>query len=696
MNRLKYLFLALCLICSAALAEVVDFTFAIWSDTHFRDDGGAYRDNCAQDIVLLPGTPYPSQIGGTVGPIRFVLVTGDITENSYFKQYQDNDGQTNDDFISCINYWFTPWGIPIYEVTGNHDSYNEPGLTQIRQAIAGRHGSTSYSLDYSGVHFIGLDGWSSGTEPFHASALSYLEAHMPTLNTEQAVIIFNHYTPQDPPHAQWDRVYNAIKAYNVILMCQGHEHYPRVGQWRGFDYFVTSDCRVVHGNQAFTVVRITDTELTAVARDWYNNTWRTDALIRKPITGLGPWFSPYVVNPGFEDNGGSLDGWQVFRTSGKEGPDTPPLDNSNAYGVRTPFGNHFAGKITSWMQMDFTLGQIIEVSDYAPCATEVDWELSAYVQLHSRTGTAPYPGNVHQVWEIGWNNDGSAPANVNQCQVYRTVANIDATFTGNDPKNFYPLSARGTISGVPGLRYVAFRVRMYNDAGREWSMSNVDNVSFTLTTRDSFMIGQAKRSPDGSAVSLCAKTVTAVLGDAFYVEQADRSAGIRVVKPGHGMSPDMKVAVTGNMQTNADGERYVSATDVAQYGSETVAPLFMVNRELGGANWEYNAGTGAGQKGVTGASGLNDIGLLVTTCGGVKRIGNGCLYIDDGSNLLDGTLTGEEENVGVRVICDPAGYESGDYLVVTGISSCFETPSGQIARRILTRKPEDVRKLGGP
>jgi hypothetical protein len=52
--------------------------------------------------------------------------------------------------------------------------------------------------------------------------------------------------------------------------------------------------------------------------------------------------------------------------------------------------------------------------------------------------------------------------------------------------------------------------------------------------------------------------------------------------------------------------------------------------------------------------------------------------------------------VGVRVVCDPTGHTPGDFLIVSGISSCFETPSGDIARRIVSRKPGDVRKIGGP
>ena len=68
------------------------------------------------------------------------------------------------------------------------------------------------------------------------------------------------------------------------------------------------------------------------------------------------------------------------------------------------------------------------------------------------------------------------------------------------------------------------------------------------------------------------------------------------------------------------------------------------------------------------------------------------LYLDDGSALDDGTQTGGVENIGVRVVCDPSDYDTGDYLIVTGISSCFETPSG-LARRILARRPSDIRKI---
>ncbi|MGQ9651835.1 MAG: BACON domain-containing protein [Phycisphaerae bacterium] len=190
-----------------------------------------------------------------------------------------------------------------------------------------------------------------------------------------------------------------------------------------------------------------------------------------------PWYSPAMLNPGFEDHGGTLDDWRITLLDGK-GPDKPPHDNTNPYGPRTPFGDHFAGKITSWQSMDFTMGQIVEVSNYDPAAERVVCSLSAYVQLHGHTGLTEEPLNVRQLWEIGWNDDGSAPGSVNRCDHYRTIASIDGTYTGNDRINFYPLTAVSEISDVIGLKYVALRVRFYNGAPHEWSMSNIDNVSF--------------------------------------------------------------------------------------------------------------------------------------------------------------------------------------------------------------------------
>jgi hypothetical protein len=80
--------------------------------------------------------------------------------------------------------------------------------------------------------------------------------------------------------------------------------------------------------------------------------------------------------------------------------------------------------------------------------------------------------------------------------------------------------------------------------------------------------------------------------------------------------------------------------------------------------------------GVVGGIGPNNIGLYVTAYGLVTQrqtTDPKCFYIDDGSGLLDGTTTGGVDNVGVRVVADPASYAAGSYVTVKGIVSCFDS-----------------------
>ena len=188
--------------------------------------------------------------------------------------------------------------------------------------------------------------------------------------------------------------------------------------------------------------------------------------------------------------------------------------------------------------------------------------------------------------------------------------------------------------------------------------------------------------------------VTASFPGVFYIEADNRECGIRVHKSGHGLTEGMRAGIVGTVKTNADGERYIDATTVVQEGDGSVEPLGLTNRAVGGGDWFYNPPTGAGQRGVEGASGLNNIGLLIRAWGIVTEVGDGYLYADDGGMLRDGTYTGAEENIGIRVICDPTEYSFGDFIQVTGISSCFKTAAGWVVRQILTRGPQDVLKIG--
>ena len=175
-------------------------------------------------------------------------------------------------------------------------------------------------------------------------------------------------------------------------------------------------------------------------------------------------------------------------------------------------------------------------------------------------------------------------------------------------------------------------------------------------------IVQAKQTPDDQQTAVClkARTIAAAFDDFFYIESDNRLSGIRVDKAAHGLSVGMRADVTGIIKTNADGERYVEATWAGENGTGGVAPLGLNNKAVGGMDWLYESATGAGQRGVAGAYGLNNIGILIRTSGAFAYVDEHTFTIDDGS--------------GVNVKCVvPAGVvvnPDWSYVVVTGISSC--------------------------
>ncbi len=166
---------------------------------------------------------------------------------------------------------------------------------------------------------------------------------------------------------------------------------------------------------------------------------------------------------------------------------------------------------------------------------------------------------------------------------------------------------------------------------------------------------QAKQAPDGTAVAIIGKSVTAGFANSFYVEESSRQIGLLVSATGTTISDGVAANSAGTMQTTSTGERYLQATLALPDGNSTTQPVGINNRWLGGASWFYNSGTDAGQQGVVGGFGLNNVGLFVRVWGMVTQIGSGYLYIDDGSGSSDGTQTGAVNNVGIRVICNPLG-----------------------------------------
>lgn len=229
------------------------------------------------------------------------------------------------------------------------------------------------------------------------------------------------------------------------------------------------------------------------------------------------------------------------------------------------------------------------------------------------------------------------------------------------------------------------------DGTNSYSGWTIDDVSVE-SPLDTISLAKAYVD-DGHVNTKSNLVVTAAFSGYFYVESQDRLCGLRVATSAFSVGVGSTVSLGGTMQTAATGERYLQADWVSASGSGTIGPLGMPNGNIGGSGWHYSPVTGAGQCGVLSGTGLNNVGLLISTWGRVTAKGTDYLYIDDGTELRDGTMTLTQENVGVRVVCAPSSWQIGDQLAVRGISSCFRTPSGETARQILIRSSSDVRKF---
>lgn len=209
------------------------------------------------------------------------------------------------------------------------------------------------------------------------------------------------------------------------------------------------------------------------------------------------------------------------------------------------------------------------------------------------------------------------------------------------------------------------------------------------------LLKDLKKSIDGTSVILKAMVSTGAFGDSLYIEDTNRSCGIRVDKPGHGLTPGILIDVAGSVKTSSDQERYIEATVLSTKGTGKIKSLGMNNRSLGGVDLLTG---GIGQKGVKDGRGPNNIGLLVTVFGKVTQIdwSGSYFYIDDGSKLRDGSryYIGHYsyDCIGIRVAGEGRMYSTGQYVSVTGISTCAMTSSGLI-RQIKPLAPDGVRTI---
>lgn len=261
------------------------------------------------------------------------------------------------------------------------------------------------------------------------------------------------------------------------------------------------------------------------------------------------------------------------------------------------------------------------------------------------------------------------------------TGNVYYTTNGADPDQNSPYVASGgsiTISSSCTLKAKA----MYTG----YIASDIQTASYTVINMS---IPDIKMHQDGATVGINDAIVSARFADGFYIEADGRYSGIYVSAPGHSLTVGMRARVMGTVQTDATTmERYVAATSTpTQNGTGTVSPLGMPNKLVGGGNWNWvwqNNITKSGQRGATGKSTLNNVGLLLRLVGTIR-------YIDSGTFAVGGWYAPE-------IICKmPAGVSVPANLgltIVTGVCSLMQSGSSYVAF-LKIRDLNDIKSTNG-
>lgn len=191
-------------------------------------------------------------------------------------------------------------------------------------------------------------------------------------------------------------------------------------------------------------------------------------------------------------------------------------------------------------------------------------------------------------------------------------------------------------------------------------------------------IAQAKELDNGITVEISGAVVAAVFPDGFYIMDADRINGIKVIMQDPAVSEGQIVNVTGVMTTLNDERQIINAQIDALLGAAmSVEPLGMPNATVGGGP------VGKWASGVTEGAGLSNLGLLVRTWGKVTERGtspHAYFVIDDGSGV----------GVKVQVQSGSSLPVVGDVVSATGISTIEPRVDGKRGRLIRARRASDI------
>ena len=212
-------------------------------------------------------------------------------------------------------------------------------------------------------------------------------------------------------------------------------------------------------------------------------------------------------------------------------------------------------------------------------------------------------------------------------------------------------------------------VRAVNGVGALSAVGSSDGI----TIAREMTIGAARSAPAGSAVLLSGAVVVSRAADwpGLWLESADRSSGISV--PSSAPYPLGERVIVAGLTGWRDGVLELTAVEFK--GNSAGPPLRSVcftNRNLANDRTESLS-----------YDGINPVGLLVAVWGRVTSVDEGAhvFYIDDGSNLADGTVASGVPNAGLRILVGSALAlpQIGRYVRLSGIRTVHRELLDQVA-----------------
>ncbi len=258
------------------------------------------------------------------------------------------------------------------------------------------------------------------------------------------------------------------------------------------------------------------------------------------------------------------------------------------------------------------------------------------------------------------NNGDATTSNVNATL---TLSSPDATQMkfSNDGTSYstpeaYATSKSWTLTSGDGLKTVY--VKFIDGAGNE-SIAYSDTIQLSSAELVA-KISDLWPKSNGPGYKLTDKVVTGVVGNAFWIEETDRYAAIKVIWNGTMPAQDHAVNVTGVLDSSS-GQRVLNASSVTDKGAATpIKALGVVEKSAGGA--EINTDTPS----ITNGKGLYNIGMLVRIAGSASNANtadpnNKFFYLDDGSGLVDSAIPG------IKVLCGSVAPPSSGAKTVTGL-----------------------------